>query len=54
MLCKGQQVLFFIKSEPLKDSEQENDIFKCVSENILAVVRGNFKANLKTADPASQ
>lgn len=54
MLCKGQQVLFYVKSAPLKNSAQENGILKCVSESILAVVRGNFKANLKTADPASQ
>lgn len=43
MLCKGQQVLFYIKSAPLKDSEQENGIVTDVSESILDVVRGNLR-----------
>lgn len=44
MLYKGDQVLFYIKSEPLKSSELERDIQMCFRKITLAVVGGNFKA----------
>lgn len=40
MLCKEEQVLFYIKSKLLKVSEQEGDIFKCVSDRLLRQEHG--------------